>query len=372
MTFQELFERYRTGAATDEERQAVEAELEKFALLSDHLYGAWETDQAQAPAGELKQVKRSLRRRNFMLVLTSVVLVIAMLLSIPLVEKVYFDPRQQTTSCTVRSDLDIALECYYELFSPDQTYNLISSYTDTGFGTWSIELSLLDWEAPGLHSYINATVDKNEIRFPRNTLYYSPTDLFDMGPVEISIDSIGYDSIYDIEWMFADAEEDTHMYATISFNADLSPEELFAFMDRYGVVIRWAGVRAGHPSEPLKPLIGMKLDGYREDRGINADYPDLQGQVTEYNAEQHFRSMVEYVRDYERDTINIGVIEDPEYYDQVLTELDEGGLRFYGAYVTLSISTLREMANNGDVTHFKVLEVYESPTYAYMAPSFGG
>ena len=37
MSFRELLERYRTGAATEAERALVEAELEKSAAISDYL-----------------------------------------------------------------------------------------------------------------------------------------------------------------------------------------------------------------------------------------------------------------------------------------------------------------------------------------------
>lgn len=372
MTFKEQFERYRSGDATPEERQTVEAELEKFALLSDHLYGTWEEPQTEPPAGELKQVKKSLRRRNVTLVLTSVVLVIAMLLSVPMVERVYFDPGRQTTSSATMPDLGLALECYYELFAPEQDFVFISNITDTGFAKWNVELCFYNWGDISMHSYLNASVEKNEIRFPRNTLTYVPTDHFNMGPLEIPVDSAGYDSIQEIRWHLADVDDDTSIYAAISFNADLSAEELFDLMDQYGLIVRWAGVRAGQPYDPLTPLIGMKLDGHRADCGINADYPDFAGYVSEYNAERHFRSMVEYLRDYEQNTMNIGVIEDPDYYDKVLAELDEGGLRFYGAYVTANARELRAMAENGDMTDIRVLRIQENMGYAYMAPSFGG
>lgn len=373
MTFREKMDRYRAGTATPEERRAVEEELDKASVINDYLFGGWEEGEtAEAPAGELKQVKKSLRRRNFAVVLTSVVMVVVMLLSVPMVEKMYFDPRVRTTSSATMPDLGLAMECYYELFAPEQDFALISNITDTGFARWNVELCFYAREDITLLSYLNASVEKNEIRFPRNTLTYVTTDHFNMGPVEIPVDSVGYDSIREIGWQLVDVDDDTSVYAAVSFNADLSAEELFDLMDQYGLVVRWAGVRAGHYSEPLEPLIGMKLDGHREDCGINADYPDLAVYVREHNAEQHFRSMVEYLQDYEQNTMNIGVIEDPDYYDRVLAELDENGLRFYGAYVTANAREFRAMADNGEITHFRVLEIYDSQGYAYMAPSFGG
>lgn len=373
MTFREKMDRYRAGTATPEERRAVEEELDKAAIINDYLFGSWEeSETAEAPAGELKQVKKSLRRRNIGLVLTSVVLVVVMLLSVPMVEKMYFDPTQMSTSSARMPDLGLAMECYYDLFSPEQNFVFISSITDTGFAKWNVELAFFDGDERSMHSYLDASVEKNEIKFPRNTLFYVPTDHFNMGPLELDVDSVGYEADYEIGWQLADVEDDTSVYAAVSFNADLSAEELFDLMDEYGLLVRWAGVRAGRPSDPLTPLIGMRLDTYREDCGINTDYPDFAGAINAYNAEQHFRSELEYLRDYEQNTMNIGVIEDPDYYDKVLAELDEGGLRFYGAYVTASAGVFRAMAVNGDMTHFKILEICEDRGFAYMAPTFGG
>lgn len=373
MTFRELFEKYQAGAATEEERRLVDEELEKAALINEHLFGTWEELPAEPPAGELKQVKRSLRKRNLALVLTSVAVVIALLLSVPVAEKcLFFDPMKATTGDQWGSDLDIALWCYYDLFAPLQDYSRINSYTDTGFGTWSLELQYFDGESPSWFTYLTATVDKNEIRFPQNTLFYASEELFNMGSIQIGIDSAGYDSLFDMEHIYAEVEEDDYVHAAISFNADLSAEELFDLMDTYGIVLSWAAVRVGVPSDPQKPLIGMRLNRHQEDNGINKIYPELMGQVTAYNAEQHFRSMVEYCRDYEEKTMNIGIVEEPGYYNKVLAELDENGLRFYGAYVHTTMQTLKELAEDGHMTDLRLLEAQKNITYAYMTPSFGG
>lgn len=373
MTFRELFEKYRAGEATVEERRLVEEELEKAALINEHLFGSWEELPAEPPAGELKTVKRSLRKRSLTLVLTSVAVVIALLLSVPVAEQyLFFDPMQTTTGDTWGSDLDIALWCYYDLFAPLQDYSRISSYTDTGFGAWNLELQYYDGESPSWFTYLTATVDKNELRFPQNTLFYASGEVFEMGPLQIGIDSSGYDSLYEIEHIYTDVEEDDYVHAAISFNADLSAEELFDLMDRYGIVPTWAAVRVGAPSEPQKPLIGMRLDRHQENMGINEKYPELMGQVTALNAEQHFRSMVEYCRDYEAGTMNIGIVEDPGYYDKVLAELDENGLRFYGAYINTTMQTLKELAEDGHMTRLSILEVQKDTKYAYLTSYFGG
>ena len=113
MTFKELFERYQSGTATEAQRQMVEDELEKAAIINEHLFGTWEEEPLPPPADHIKEVSRSLRKRNALVVLTSLVLTAAMLLGavtlgIPLAESRYFDPTQATYSDN-RADLDLAL-----------------------------------------------------------------------------------------------------------------------------------------------------------------------------------------------------------------------------------------------------------------------
>ena len=370
MTFRVLFEKYQAGAATEEERRLVEEELEKTALLNEHLFGTWEEPSAEPPAGELKQVKRSLRKRNIALVLTSVAVVLALLLSVPLAERAYFDPNQATWSEEM-TDLEIALDCYYSLFAPRQFCQGVETVTDTGFASWSMELSFWDREALGHTDYLTATVSRDELRFPSGTLYYVPSDIFDMGPVCPS-GNWKDAALEHLKWQLREVDKDADVYGAVSFAADLSAGELMELIRSYEVSVEWAGVRVGHPTVPQTPLVGMRLNRWREDVGVNAAYPELLGHVTAQNAEQHFRSMLNYCRDYEQNTVNIGVVEDSGYYDKVLEELDEGGLRFFGCMMAAKPEVYYRLAEDGYITDFRTLEVWDHTIYAYVAPSFGG
>ena len=372
MTFRELYDRYRAGTATPEERRIVDEELEKATILNDHLFGTWEETAEPAPAAEFKEVKRSLRKRNAALVLTSVVLVFALLMTIPLVENVYFDPMQGTWS-EERTDLEIALECYYNLFAPRQFFLGVESITDTGFASWALELSFMDNDSLGTGNYLTATVSKNDIHFPRGTLYYTPTNMFDMAPLRPQGDHWVESAMHSIERQFRNVDEEAHVYGAVSFVEDLTAEQLFDLWLDYGAAIQWAGVRVGRPADPPQPLIGVHLEYGRQDCGVNAAYPELEvGLPTYANLEQHFRSMVEYCRDYERGTMNIGVVADPAYYDQVLEELDENGMRFFGCFMSAQPEVYYQLVEDGYITDFYALEVWDDFTYAYDAPSFGG
>ena len=184
MTFREKMDRYRAGTATDEERRIVEEELDKASVINDYLFGSWEeSEPAEAPVGELKQVKKSLRRRNILLVLTSLVLTAAIALGvvqygIPMAESRYFDPTQATWS-EEKTDLELALECYYILFSTYQLFAGVEPAQDTGFAAWSVEFSCVEGEQDGRTIYRTATVDKNEIHFPRDTLRFVAPEYFE-------------------------------------------------------------------------------------------------------------------------------------------------------------------------------------------------
>ena len=83
MTFKEAMEHYRAGTATEEQRQMVEEELEKSKLIAEYMDAQWEEETIipAAPMEEMKQVRKNLRRRNVLIVLTCLVLVATLLLA---------------------------------------------------------------------------------------------------------------------------------------------------------------------------------------------------------------------------------------------------------------------------------------------------
>ena len=104
MTFKDAMEHYRAGTASEEERQLVEQELEKSQLIAEYLDAQWEEKPilpAAAPE-EMKQVRKSLRRRNALTVLTSLLLAAALLLGtvyigIPAAESFYWRSEEHTS-----------------------------------------------------------------------------------------------------------------------------------------------------------------------------------------------------------------------------------------------------------------------------------
>lgn len=378
MTFRELFDRYRDGTATDEERRIVEEELDKAALINEHLFGSWEEPApAEAPAGELKQVKKSLRRRNLLLVLTSLVLTAAIALGvvqygIPMAESSYFDPTRATWS-EEKTDLELALECYYTLFAWRQMFVGVEPAQDTGFASWAVELCYVDGDEDGRTIYRTAAVDKNEIRFPRDTLRFIAPELFERNMLGFSREELPEYMTEYVSARLSRASEEASILAAITFAEDMTAEELMKLQRQFRGLFYWAGVRTKKGLPRTEPLIGVHLSQGREDCGVNAAYPDLEcGFPTEYNVESHFRSLVTYCRDYQKNTMDIGIVEDPEYFDKVLSYLDENGLTFYGCFASGDAEAFLWLAENGYISGFAPVEIDTHFTYNYQSDTFGG
>lgn len=377
MTFKELFERYRDGTATEEERRMVDEELEKATLINEYLLGSWEEPPAEAPAGEFRQVKRSLRKRSAVLVLTCLVLSAALLLGvlkigIPMAERRYFDPTRATWS-EEKTDFEIAMECYYTLFSFRRLFTGVEPAQDTGFASWTLDLSYVDGNEDGKTVYRTASVEKNDIHFARDSLSFVSPELFSTPYVYPANPSFS-DVIREyVSFTLEAAQPHEKVIAAITFSEDLTAQELMELSRQFDGLFYWAGVRVNDGLPRTQPLIGVQLAQGRDDCGVNAAYPDLEcGFPTEYTLESHFRSLVTYCRDYQKNTIDIGIVEDPEYFDKVLSYLDENGMHFYGCFASGDPEAFLWLAENGYISDLQPIEFYTTSTYHYNTPIFGG
>ena len=145
MEFKTALSHYKDGTANEEERSYIEEELEKAQLIAECLDAPWEHSPIteEVSSSEMKRVRRRLRLRNASVVLTSLILVFAILIgviqyAIPAVEKQYWNPEQETY---VESfpDLSVTLSVYAELFCPTQAVHYVT-VQKTGFANYDISL----------------------------------------------------------------------------------------------------------------------------------------------------------------------------------------------------------------------------------------
>ena len=174
MTFKTAMEHYRTGTASPEECRLVEAELDKFQLISEYLDRSCpEPAPPREPSRrELKRLRRNLRRRNTVLVLTSLILAAALLFgtfrcAIPYLEShLYWDPNTVSYGTQLDTDLGLTLFAYSELFCPNMCVESVTA-THTGFASYSILAESFSFPR-GERRYGYASLEKGKLSIQQN------------------------------------------------------------------------------------------------------------------------------------------------------------------------------------------------------------
>ena len=369
MTFKEAMEHYRAGTATQEERQLVEEELEKSKLIAEYLDAQWEEEVSVpvAPVEEMKQVRKSLRRRNVLIVLTSLVLAAALALAavyigIPAAESSYWDPAQNSYGMTHYIDLELMLAAYTELFCPD--VNLIgATFSKTGFAKYDITLQYWDANQGGDNRYAFGTIDKGVLSIPQGVLRHCSVNIFDRATYPF------YPASEDWKEKVTKKLEQMPEYVTvtaaISFPEDKSMEELLEFRSSLERgYVSWVGIRTAPESEQLLPLCGMNpFAGGVIRSKINDYYPcfDLkQGYCTPESLTAHFQSLLQLSADQVR--AGTGIDErytiHESFYTQVLKYVSENGVYSYGCYVCASPASILKLIESGEVSLVNIEDIW--------------
>lgn len=355
MDFKTAFEHYQAGNASNEERRLIEEEIEKQQLLAQLPDDQWEMPSAPADVPEIKTVRKNLRRRSIRIVLTSLVLVAAIILSmvyiaIPTLEKQYWDPTVRTYS-EYESNLQFAMSAYSELFTPAQTVSG-TMIDKTGFASYRVTVAM--WENYGLRDtgYRTATVKKGELELPYGFWDYTAANIFERASYPT------YDMGEDFDGRVRDRlsalPEYVEVLAAVSFPEDLSMAELDALQDELGDgYIWWAGIRNSEGTTQHYPLCGMKpyAGGYAWE-SVNEYYPCFNIQVendTPETLETHFKSLLEFSRDYVAENGNMEPVnyQGTSYYDETLAYIEENGVYSYGAFIIGTPQLFLDLMDSG-------------------------
>lgn len=371
MTFKEAMEHYRAGAATEEERLLVEQELEKSQLIAEYLDEQWgeKITVPVAPIEEMKQVRKTLRRRNMLIVLTSLVLAAAILLAtvyigIPAAESRYWDPSKNSYGTTYCDDLELMLAAYAELFCPD--VNICSVTSDrTGFARHDITIQYWDANRGGDSRYAFGTINKDVLDIPQGILRHCPVNIFDRATYPF------YPAPENWKKNVTEKLEQLPEYITVtvavSFPEDKSMEELLAFRDSLeNGSIGWAGIRTALDTEQLLPLCGMNPFGGGVVRSeINDHYPSFDlttDSITPENLAAHFQALLQFSAD--QVTAGTGIDErytiHESYYTQALEYVEENGVYSYGCYVTASPAAILALIESGAVSQVWIEDIWIS------------
>lgn len=369
MTFSDAMAHYRAGTATDDERTLVEEELEKNRLIAEYLDAQWEESMPEPEKAipEMDTVRKSLRKRSSIIVLTSLVLAAALLLSvvfigIPAAEKLYWDPNQVSYGGEyAANDLELTIAAYTELFCPDM--NIASVYpTKTGFASYDISIQYWNAHRGGESMFATARLEKGVLTFPNGFIRLESMNVFERACYPFySLDDSYKASTYD---KLQELPDYVRVTAAVSFAEDKSMEEIIDLQSRLDQAwVRWVGIRHCPENEQLAPLCGMTPSPFGIVRDqINEAYPCFEMVSTEgtaENLETHFLSLLQFSAD--QMSKGEGIAENGHtgnYYTEVMDYVKENGIYSYGCYITGSPDAILELLDSGEITQAWVQDAW--------------
>lgn len=350
---------------------------------------SWENGQhAVDSEKELRKIRRNIRKRNALLVLTSLVLAAALLLGmvqygIPALERRYWDPRQVSFGTAEGTDLDMLLAAYTDLFSPT-TYFHGTRVNHSGFASYDITIQYTD-ERTGEKRESYATLEKGDLFIPFgvwDTVGHTEVGDYWMEVQDVLPEVIEANREFTIEKL-SPLPEYVTVAAFITFTEDKTLTEVFRFreelandkIDPYNDTgYCWTAIR--HTEEADKSVrCGMNAWGFT-DRfpEANEEYPafsewqayeDRFTNYEQWSSKQktftaHFKSMLKFMDDQLKNGTGIpapasstGEV-DLDYYANALAYVEENGVMAYGCYIFGSPQHLLKILEREDVLYVQL------------------
>lgn len=347
MKFEELLLRYKNGTATPEERSAVEEELAKARLIEEYLA---EEDALPLPVidpgAEVKSVQRTITRRTrgtALAVVAGVLAVVALLqfVLLPLANARVFD----------EPDYDNGKLSEYELFMDTMTHLCIPFYnyygtgkTTTGFGQWTLTNSF--WGLNRERKYTDFTLNCGLLD-TRN----DGDMMWQMFPAVNIIDiTDNYQrNGYGVgDKALARLDDSITVAAAVSFNRELTLEEVLALRQQYSDLTVWSAALTPQYSRPVHLTFVHNGLGWGDD--ANKNYPLLwvrnPAEMTAEMWQQHLESQLQFMIDHRRLLNKIDPLANS--YQYVLQDVQKGAT-FKGMWVIGTGEELLSLYESGVV-----------------------
>lgn len=325
--------------------------------------------EVPAPPEELDRVRKSIRKRNWKLIITSIVLAAVLLTGtvygiIPAVERLYWDPYDCTTAEGV-SDLNLVLSAYTELFQPGWEIGIVSGGR-TGFASYDLSITRYDI-AKAEYTYMTASLNKNQLGWDyRFTSERPAMNLFDRAsypfyPMQDDERELALEKLSQLP-------DYVTVEAAISFAEDLDMEQVLTFQDNHSIPITWVAIRNAPLDDQKFPLCGIDpFSGGAIYFEVNEKYPqfsiDTSGNLnfvyTGDILEQHFKSLLQFSSDQLEAGRGAQVYGgDRNYYTEVLEYVEENGIYSYGCVVYTTPTKLLELLENDQVSQIKLMDAW--------------
>lgn len=308
---------------------------------------------------ELKKIRQDIRRRNWKIVLTSLVLVAVLLvgiveIGIPAAEKLYWDPNTSTYIDGI-PDLQLTMETYTELFCPN--YDIIAfDAVKTGFASYSISVGFSKWgdsDRVAFNSYQDATLTKGELTYPSG---FWADDIITIFGISDSGRNRLESNVPSVKKQLRQYPEYIQCLAAVTFTEAMTMEELMEF-DTYleqftttpqringqrvsyrTATMTWAAIENSvtFPLCGLDPTISVSYP-YEPLSTADGTYPYLftgKDSRSGETLETHFKSMLQFSQDQVDNST--GILPDyvsEGFYAETLEYVEQNGVKAYGGYI---------------------------------------
>lgn len=393
MKFKELMEKYKKGTATEEEKELVLQEIEKYEAIEEHLSGSFDMDftanheDTQKPEASLdlrKTIARRLRKEVTLAVSAALLLLFGgiYIVAPAIASRLYYDPSRVTIG-TQSPDLYFDLAARMELNHPGQSLTSSVFIDRTGFGEYQISYDTRH-QFTGEEDRVSHTVRRGK---PVGGIsdYFMESDfkfLSLRSPEHFNtpeLIAIQKERVLD---HINELSPVAYVSASLTFEEDLTMEELHELESAYpGLRIIWAGIRTSAPGEPARDLTGFRLDHDTSfpstDKPDDIKYPAFYffewmirnnpgAQAKSYWPEGyrlHYTSLLRYMTDRKE---AVGALELPEksdYYKSALDYVEEHGVMAFGVVVYGNAQALREFIENESISTLEVDQILASRRY---------
>ncbi|GAA0720610.1 hypothetical protein GCM10008905_09990 [Clostridium malenominatum] len=395
MKYRELLERYKKGLVSEEERQMIEEDIEKYEAIEEHLSEIMDMDlinltiskESEQHNEETIKIKKSVNSRLRKVILTSVAIMITLLIGIffvisPLVDSYFYDPAKVSVG-EINSDINFDLYALTELNMPG--YSLTSDvYVERqGFGDYDIGFFLTNL----------FTQEKNYIttKIKRGEKIKNYTEI---------IEDTGVNFMY-VKYPIGNSNQInekkqrvmnhvmqlnpvSYVSANLTFEKDLTMDELRQLEIKYpNIDFIWAGIRTAPHNDMPKDLIGINLIRSNKiiirEEIVEEKYPAFHifewlVNPTGYESsemsleakayELHYKSLLQYKIDRKEATKVLDL--NPrrlEHYKSALDYTKDNGIKTFGVLVYANAKDLIELVENESIKSLELNQVLASKGY---------
>lgn len=366
MNFEDLYKKYKSGTASEEEKAYIEAEIKKNELIQGYLEEQVSFDLPEQQAVEIekearkvnKAVKLRIKRIIGFSVLLSIVSICTLYFIIsPLMNWMFYKPGK---------DFTINYYVYSELHEPGYFSHLFGEENPESKGFGKYELTIQQTDA-----------SKNVTTFQKLDIVRGKVDNKHPGVLFIADDYVDpntpYQTYHEPKEMlmeeFRRLPETSIVTSSVSFKKAITTSDLVNLMVRYKELdVNWAAVQQVDQHQfgvtGFYPNGGSIAFGKGEERFDIEKYPYLfrdynNDDVTADFLDTRYKSMLKYMADHEKFIHLFGVApyNTTSFYKENLEYVEEHGVNIYGLHVSGNVQDIMSLLDEDFVALMNIKDV---------------